>query len=202
MRVRVGNSEYRLPSAANCLVCVSPVRGEIEGALLNGATYKAIFESLEGTEGRKPSMTDIANHVRSKHMAAPHLTQRVLLEKRAIDVGRSIEEGLDVLVDHVVTTDAIIQRGWEMMQSGELTPTMSDLLSALRLRAGWEESGGGDLDVAVWQQAMMDLLELVRRFMPAGAWEEFSKEFSKSAIVKALAKQRDKSVQGEVVGEK
>jgi hypothetical protein len=198
MVVRVGNSEYRLPLAANCLVCISEQRGDIEAALLNGATYKAIHESLETGRGRVPTMADIANHVRSKHMAAPHLTQRVLLEKRAADVGRSIEEGIDVLVDHVVTTDAIIQRGWEMMQAGELTPTMSDLLSALRLRSSWEEAAGGDIDTAMWQQAMMELLELVRRFMPVDAWANFSKEFSKSAILKALAKEREKSVKGEL----
>jgi hypothetical protein len=197
--VQVAGRAYPLRTEGTCGVCQSPYRFEIERALVLGESYGDIVESMASRNPLPPGRTTLKNHVNNMHMPLPQTTQRRLIEKRAADLGKDIEEGTENLLNYTSVNETIIKKGFERLQDGDIKPSMGDLLKALALQAQIETSQpSGSLDTEAWQAALMEYFNIARRTMPPELWAEFTRELARSPLLKALNSQQQ-AVPGQVV---
>lgn len=196
--VRIGGREYPLRREPSCDVCSSPYRFDIERALTLGHSYRMIREALTDREPGPPSIASISNHVSRSHMPLPQATTRRLIEHRAEQLGREIEEGTEILVDAVTVNEEIIRKGFTRLQDGEIEPNMGELLQALKLQRDIDATApSGDLSAEAWTEALMEFFTIAHQVMPPAVWERFTQETAKSAILKAFAAKRQ-AIPGQV----
>lgn len=197
---RIGGVDYPMRSEASCKTCQSPHRLRIEAELTKGRSYALIRRSLDGLpEGPKghPSVDSLKNHVRRQHLPLPHATQRRLIERRAEEAGRSIDEGDDPLADYVTVQQMIVQKGVELVASGQLEIKAADVVSASRFLHQVEQAAGENLDTQVWVEAVMEYMEIAKQFIPPEAWPAYGRAISRSPVLKALADKKADTVEGE-----
>ena len=198
---RIGGQDYPVRSEPTCKTCQSPHRQFIESELIKGRSYATIARSIEGLEpGPKghPTAENLANHCKSQHLPIGHATQRRIIERRAIDLGRSIEHDQDTLADHVTVSQMIVQRGLEMVVDGALDIKGADVLAAAKFLHQVEQAAGGETDAQVWMEALMVHLELAQKWMPPEALAGYSRDLNSSPVLKALAAKSRGVVQSEV----
>lgn len=199
MMVRVGGQDYPYRRVAACNVCNSPYRMSIERALLQGWSYKRIESHLDDVEHGphpQPDWWSIRSHVTAEHMPLPSIARRKIIEKRAEEIGRNIEDDAELLLDTVSVNQTIIQRGFERLANGEIDPSMNDLMNALKLQLQIDQQMGDKTDSQAWRDAMMEMLSTARRIMPPELWQRFGAEMKDSPIISALQAKEHKAVEG------
>jgi hypothetical protein len=198
--IRIGKHTYPVKSVPTCMVCQSPHRYTIERELAYGNTYKAVHSSLEMLDPPVPTAEAMARHVTNGHMPLQQTSQRLMIERRAVEMGKSIEEGAESLLDTVSVNSAIIEKGFRRLQDGDLQPNMNDLLAALKLQAQIDAATpSGSVDNEVWMEAMMEYLSIAKKLMPPEMWARFGMELAASPVMKAIQAQMSAPVAGQVI---
>jgi hypothetical protein len=198
--VRIGKHVYPVKSQHGCRVCMSPHRFAIERELAYGHSYQAVHDSLEKLDPPPPTPESMARHVVGNHMPLQQTSQRLMIERRAAEMGRSIEAGAESLLDYVSVNEQIIQRGFQRLTDGEIQPNMSDLLQALKLQTQIDAATpSGSIDNEVWMEAMMEYLAIAKKVMPPDMWARFGLELASSPVMKAIQAQMSGPVTGEVM---
>lgn len=188
---RIGGVDYPMRSVGSCKTCQEPNRLQIENDLVKGYSYASVARALEGMpEGDlgHPNAHQISEHVKRGHVPLGVSSQRRLIERRAEEIGRSVEEAEDSLVDFVTVNQMIVNRGFERMQMGEIEPEMSDVITASRFLHQIEQSAGGGLDENAWRDALMAYMDTTRMFIPAERWDEYGAAMNANPILRAMAK--------------
>lgn len=201
VQVRIGGQDYAMRSEPNCKTCQSPNRLYIESELVRGRSYRSISRSLVGMpEGEKghPSHESISNHVTAGHVPLGAATQRRIIERRAKEIGRSVEDSEDPLVDYVTVNQMIVHKGFEMLASGSLDIKAADVIGAAKFLKQVEDAAGGDIDTQAWIEATMEYMEIAQRFIPPQAWAEYSAALQASPVLRALAARQQQTIEGEV----
>ena len=187
---RVGGENYPMRSEANCKTCQSPNRLHIESELVRGRSYRTIARSLvgmpEGVKGH-PSHESIANHVKGGHVPLGQAAQRRIIERRAVEIGRAVEDSEDPLTDYVTLNQMIVNKGVEMMASGDLDIKATDVIAASKFLYGVEQGAGGEVDVQAWIEAVTEFMEIAQKHIPPSAWQAYAAELHASPVLKALA---------------
>lgn len=200
--IRVAGREYPAKQVRQCRTCRSQHRGVIEAAITSGMTYEAIETKVvavyhDHSPLGPPNRSQIRRHVTNGHMPLPHSAQRKIIEDRAVELGKSIEVGEEILVDNVAAVRSIIQRGFERLQNGDIEPNMGDLLKALQLQAQIDaEHGEGGLDEEVWRDAMIAYMTIVQSVVPPDLMEQIKSEMASSPVLRAIAERRQRAVAG------
>ncbi len=200
MMVRIGGQDYPVRSEPNCKTCQSPHRQFIEKELLLARSYTVIADSLVGLpEGYKghPSKEGIAKHVKAGHLPLGPATQRRLVERRAQEIGRDINNDEHTLADHITVSQMIVQKGVEMVASGSLDIKGSDVLAAARFLHQVEQAAGGETDAEVWISAVMEHMTIVQKHMSSQQQQAYARDLATSPVLKAL-KAKLQTVPGEV----
>jgi hypothetical protein len=130
MLVRVGGRDYPAKQVKQCRTCRSKYRTQIEQGIIGGMTYRAILANLvdpfdDHSHLGAPSYTSIQRHVSQKHMPLPFSTQRKIIEDRAAELGKSVEEGEALLIDSISIHRSLIQKGFEDIWRDALMEYMS-----------------------------------------------------------------------------
>lgn len=188
---KVGNRVYNGKSVSNCDVCQSPMRTEIEFALLEGRSYQGIVDDLpthrpDGSEWDHPSARSIAVHAKSGHSGTSAAVQRAVIERRQEDLGVDIEASVGAEADKVLVAQLIVQRGFDRLQAGDLEPEIPDILRAAALLHQFEQTTGGSIDEQVWRDVMLVHLTLAQQFIPPAQREEYGRAIEQHPILKAL----------------
>jgi len=197
---RIGGKEYPLRSVPNCKTCQDPNRILIENELIRGMSYASIARSLEGKpEGSlgHPGAVAISDHVKNGHLPLGPSTQRRMIERRAKDIGRSIDEAEDTLVDYVTVNQMIVSRGFERMQDGEINPDVTDVIAASKFLHQIEQTVGGGLDEQAWESAMLAYMDVARQFIPPDRWQEYGAALYQNPILRAMAAASERKALGE-----
>jgi hypothetical protein len=187
--VRVGGHDYPMVSVHNCRTCQSPHRQFIENELIIGRSYSAIGRELQKMPvGSLPHPSDeaIANHVRQGHLPTPASTRRQIVDRRAEQLGAAIA-GKDDLADYVVVNEMVVKRGFERLMSGEIEPSMGDLMQALQFQHKIESTSDEGYDIEAYQEAMFIHLEVARQHMPPEVFQRYGQALNRNPILKALA---------------
>lgn len=180
---RLGGREYPLRTNANCRVCQSPYRMSVEEELAAGRPYTAIARGLP--EDARLSAQNVSSHYHGGHLPFDVEVHRRILERRAEKVGRSIEEGVESLVDEVSLAEVVVQRTYERMERGEIEPDVADGIRAARLLAAVGQEGDTG-DKAAWTEAFMVYFAAARRIMSAEQFAEFGAVLAANPILRAL----------------
>jgi hypothetical protein len=196
---RIGGQDYPLRSVSSCKTCQSPHRMAIENELLQARSYTSIAKSLEGLDAGHlghPSPEGISDHVKRGHIPLPVSAKRRLIERRAKDIGRSIEESEESLADHVTLAQMVVTRGYERLVSGEIEPNLTEALAAGKFLHEVEKSVGGGVDESAWRDTLMVYLEVSRQFIPQEKWAEFSRSVGSHPVIKAMVEAQQKKALG------
>lgn len=201
MLVRVGDRSYPAKHVKQCRTCRSKYRTQIERGVISGMTYQAIIAELvepyqDHSPLGTPSYQSVLGHVQRGHMPVPYSAQRKLLEQRAEEIGRSVEEGERLIVDPVSVNRTIVQRGFELLASGELRPSMGDLIKALQLQQ-LAEAGSDGVDEDAWRDAFITYMEIVQSHVSAEVFQQIGRAMAKSPVLRDIAVRRS-TVRGEI----
>jgi hypothetical protein len=197
---RIGGHDYPMRSIGGCKTCQDPNRLQIENDLIKGQSYASIARGLEGMpEGDlgHPTGGQISEHVKRGHIPIGVSVQRRLIERRAEEIGRSVNDAEDALIDYVAVSQLIVHKGFERMQDGEIAPEMADVLTASRFLHQVEQSAGGALDENAWRDALMAYMDTTRAFIPPERWEEYGRAMNANPILQAMSKAAEqKAIRG------
>lgn len=205
--IEVRGRRYPTRHVPNCMTCRSIHRHEIEAALINGQTYASVvrdvaeqfdYHSPLGT----PTYNSVLSHARRGHMPLPYLVQRRAIEARAKELRKSVEEGEHNLIDGQIVARAVMERGYEMLNSGSLAPSMRDLLEAARLERDIAslQSEDGQMTEESWRAALTAYIEIVRQYVSPQVFQQINQAMAVSPALAKISQQRrsPQTVEGRV----
>lgn len=203
MLVRVGNQAYPAKHVKQCKTCRSKYRTQIEQGVIGGMTYQSIIDDViapydDHSPIGSPTYASVLAHVKRGHMPIPFSHQRRIIEERAEEIGRSVEQGEKLLIDSVTVGRTIIQRAFELMNSGEIQPTMGDLLKALQLQQSVEGTRTPGVDEETWREAMIAYMEIVQRNVSSETFQAIGREMAQSPVLQQIAVRRRETVAGQI----
>lgn len=186
---KIGGREYPLRSIPSCKTCQDPNRLFIENELIRGASYASIARALvdmpAGDLGH-PNSEGISSHIERGHLPLGVATQRRMIERRAKEIGRSIQDSEENLADYVTVNQMIVSRGFERMQAGEINPDLGDVINASKFLHTVEQASGGDLDEQAWRDAMLAYMEVAAEFIPPERFAEYGQALSAHPVLRAM----------------
>lgn len=154
---RVGGRYYPLRTESRCVVCNSEWRTEIETALLKGRSYRVIEEGLEEDSG--VTRRNIREHVKNGHLPMEVVSRTALIEERAKEMGRNLEDHAGSVVDQVTLARTVVQRTFERMAEGSMDWSVSDALKAADLLQKHELYEGSGMDAEAIFTAFRRMME-------------------------------------------
>lgn len=207
MLVQVQGRTYPARHVKQCRTCRSKHRAQIEQGLIGGMTYQAVVNELvepydDHSPIGAPGYQSIMGHVRRGHMPMPYSIQRRLIEERADEMGKSVEAGMESLADSTAILRTIVRTGFEMINQGELRPSMGDLMKALQLQAALEGEREGGMDEEAWRTALITYMEIVQHSVAPEVFQRISREFAASSVMKEAMSARQGTVAGELENRK
>jgi hypothetical protein len=183
---RLGGVDYPLRTVAQCKVCQSPYRFEVEQEIAAGRTYKRIVDSLLVSDPEVDlSVDNLKAHYRNEHMPLQQAASRQILERRATARGLDVAGGVDVLVDGMALAETVVQKTYEAIVAGEIKPDLKDGLAAARIIETFAPSETG-ADANAYAQAFMVYHEVAQQVMTGGQFEEFGRLLTNNPTLKAL----------------
>ena len=194
---RLGGRNYPLHSAPGCRVCESEHRLAVEQQIVAGHTYASIERSLP--KGAGLTAHNVRSHYAANHMPLQVEVMRRLLERRAEEIGRDIEAGVEDLVDHVTYARTVVRAAYEGIASGELRVGVDDGVAAARLLAQMHD-GEEEGDRAAWVEAFMAYHDTARAVMGPEMFEQFQRALNRNPVLRAL-QERHQARQHVLAGE-
>ena len=203
--VEVNGAQFPVKFEPRCRTCRSEYREWIEKQLLLGRSYASIARELEGLPSEEdtphPSWQNISSHVQNDHLPLPIATQRKIVERRAQEIGRSIETYSESLADYVTAARTVVNKGYEAIVEGRLEPDISDVMAASRFLHTVDQTAQEQVDESAWLDSTMVFFEAAQNYVPQEMWESFRREIAENPILRAIAarKNEEEIVEGEVV---
>lgn len=168
--------EYR--TDPRCHVCSAPdrdvpngwaVRNLIDELLCVPKTYAAILRLVEPLMESWPEDARISRHSLMRHsrnhLAWEKAAARQIAERNAEKAGKVDEASERMLVSQAVL-EAVQQRGYEAILSGEVTPSVRDTLSASSTLREIEREAGGQHTVAEALSQLDRVIQIMREIVP------------------------------------
>lgn len=186
--VRVSGQDYPLVRQRNCKVCMSPYRLFIENELAMAKTYQAIIRQLEAADpdGDHPGWQTIRNHWLRSHVVEPARLKRQIMEDRANQMGMQIIEGESPIYDRQSLVEMLIHRGWEKVLNQEIDISMDHFLKLLDMQQKMATSDQDQIDQQVQQQAMIRMVQIMDKYIPAEVKQSYFRELKTDPILNAI----------------
>lgn len=193
---RLGGESYPMVSDPRCKTCRSAYRLHIESEVIAARPIGMIIEAIRQQDSTVDiSVHSIRNHI-DKHMPAKHATMRRMVERRAEERGKAVDEGLDNLVTGLAAAEAIVQKGYEALLTGRLPLKARDVLAAAKLLEDYEGDGLG-LDEAMFVEAFMVYHEGAQRFMSEEQFRAFGQYLNENEALARLQERWEQIKNGE-----
>ena len=187
--IEVNGQRYPMRTVQQCRTCMSPYRLEIEQAILEQRSYQKISDAVADREPGtlpNPGYQSIRDHVRKGHMPIGPTAERALVEARAEQIGRDIESYASGLADYRSVNQIIIQRGMDRLARGELKPSMSELLTAIRMEHSMETASDQGVDAQTWQEALLTYMEVAQAFIPPEHFQAYGQALAQNPILRGI----------------
>lgn len=202
--VQAGNRRYPVFTESRCSTCVSPHRQWIEAELVRGTSYTGISRNLAAFPhgpARVASVQSISNHVKNGHMPIPDDVRREIIESRARELGRSIEESRQPLADHVTVARLMVQSGMDALSDGTMEISAGDTLKAAAFLRQVEKESDSEDNAEVYSQALMVYLEVAKQFIPMERQAAYARALHSNPILRALYQQQQAAQIEEAMGD-
>lgn len=187
--IEVNGQRYPMKTVQQCRTCMSPYRLEIEQAVLEQRSYQKISDAVADRDPGtlpNPSYQSIRDHVNKGHMPIGPTAERALVEARAQQIGRDIENYAAGLADYVSVNQIIIQRGMDRLARGELKPSMAELLTAIRMQHSIETASDDGVDAQAWQEALVAYMEVAQAFIPQEHFQAYGAALAQHPVLRAM----------------
>lgn len=162
---------WEKPYEWGCGACRSPYGDQIDQALAEGWSYKAVRKFFAGRKPGCPNEVILRYHVENGHLIPPHLQARVAFEEAAL--GRGDDTGSDSAKAEDVLA-AILRHGNAQLLSGMVDVRASDMVAAARLQEQMARARDGEgVEASAWQSAFMAFFEIVRGYLSPAQWKQF-----------------------------
>ncbi len=183
----IGERVHRLPRIAQCRVCRSHLRAQVEAGLVDGVSYRAIVDGLpDGTL----SARNVGEHFKRGHLPVEDEVHSRLRKDRSRQAGQLIQRGVERKIDELSLAHAVVERAADRLASGELEPTMREAIAAARLLERYDRvrSERDDLrrgrDDA--QRALSGILSLAKPLMAVESWSRLGRQVEEDAVLRAF----------------
>jgi hypothetical protein len=189
-----------------------PARIEIETLVMQGHSYRSVavqYSEVEWTDAHGETVTlpkvpvhSVVNHFRNGHMPVPSAAQRMIIERRAEQIGAAqYEQQIDQIIDQYTFAKQVLSKTQERLLAGEIQPEVRDGLAAAKLIHDMESGNEESLDAEAWGEAVQRYFELAQKFMPPDMWEHFTQALRTDPILKAISSRASKedAIDAEIV---
>lgn len=184
---RFGGREYPMKTVARCLTCMSPYRFEIEEAIVAGRTYKRIAEMVAGYgEDFEIGSRAIADHYYNGHMPLDLANTRQIVESRAQQVGKRIEDETKTLVDGITLLHTVVEKTFERIARGEVEPGVREGLAAAKMLSDIGEYDTAGVEEQAYVEAFMVYQEEAEKIMGVEAFRQFGEALAANPVLQAL----------------
>jgi hypothetical protein len=185
---------YEKPYEWGCGACRSPYGEQIDQALAEGWSYKAVRKFFAGRKPACPNEVILRHHVDHGHLIEPHLKARLAFEEaasaRGDDTGSSSAKGEDALA-------AIIRHGTAQLLGGMVDVRASDMVAAVRLQEQISARRDGEgVEASAWQAALMAFFEIVKGYLTPAQWKQFTGEVYSSQELRQVLARDDRTLPG------
>lgn len=181
---RIGGREYPMISEPQCHVCQSEQRREIEQHILDGAGWATVHRRLPEATQAQISVDSIKRHAR-KHLPADLHVRREIIEQRAKEIGRSIEDDTS-LGDYITFARLGVQRVMDRLARGEIDPDIQDGIALANFLLKAEQLAGGEVDQDAVTQTFVVWARAMQRNVPAEVFSKIMRDIGEDPIIKAL----------------
>jgi hypothetical protein len=186
--------EWEKPYEWGCGACRSPYGEQIDQALAEGWSYKAVQKFFAGRKPACPNVLILRHHVDHGHLIPPHLKARLAFEEAAAgrgdDTGTASAGGEDALA-------AIIRQGTAQLLGGMTDVRASDMVAAVRLQEQIAARRDGEgVEASVWQQALMSFFEIVKGYLTPQQWKQFTGDVYSSPELRQVLNSDDRALPG------
>lgn len=198
---RIGGRSYPMKTVATCKVCQSvDHRVNIERMLLHGYGPTAVHRSLPDDVQQALSIRNIMDHSR-KHLPHDLVLRNAMIEARAREVGVDYENAEQSLVDGFVFARIGLQKVYERMIDGEITPGMSDGIAFAQMLVKAEEASGGSegLNEEMYARGFMSYMRAIQRVCTPDQIRQIGAILQEDAVLQALLRAGERAEQQEVI---
>lgn len=198
VEVAIGGRRYPFISSPRCGVCQCEERFAIEEGLLIGRSYASIARSLPD-KFRDPdsehhiSIEQMRLHVKN-HMPADITVSRAIIERRAQEMGRSLDVMEGTLIDAYSVASEVMRLGFERIARGEIKVGLEHTLVATKMVNEMEEKASHSIDMTVQTEMVTLLLQHVRSVLSDEQWQALASNFRADPAFRAMTAQ----IKGEV----
>lgn len=193
--IRMGGKEYPVKRNRNCKVCNSDYRFDIEDGLITGSKYANIVADLP--EGHGLSARNVMDHYNNGHLPLDQTRVRAIEEAHAERMGRDIQQGAEDLVDGITLLKVVVQKTFERVARGEVTPELTDGVRAAAALGQLGEYDEGGADSQAMTEAFMIYMESAQEHMTAEQFEQFGESLDSNPVLKALSEKYERGHGGE-----
>lgn len=151
---KVGGKTYPMKHVRGCLTCESPLRSQIENALIAGYSYQRIEELLP--DEAKTNRRSIGRHFDRGHMPIDETHRRMLIEEQAKELGYDPETHESMLANHVTFARLGVTQVLQEMAEGKLKPDIKDGIKMAEFLQKVEAQAGSGVDA----EALKDLIQV------------------------------------------
>lgn len=185
---------WEKPYEEACGACRSPYGDQLDAALAEGWSYKAVQKFFASRKPACPNVVILRHHVEQGHLIPPHLKARFAFEEaaqaRGSDTGSESMTGEDALA-------AIIRHGTAQLLSGMTDVRASDMVAAVRLQEQIARNRDGEgVEASAWQSAFISFFDLVRGYLTPEQWRQFVGDAYSSPEIRAVLAASERSLPG------
>jgi hypothetical protein len=174
--------EYKVES--RCRVCSAPdqdvpngsgVRNLIDELLMVPRSYSAISRLIDPLmdlwpEDVRISKESVMRHAK-RHLGWEDAAVRQIAERRARNSGK-VGEVVGRMLTAATVYEVIQQRGFDQVLSGDLNPTVKDMLNATAALRELEQETEDDLSPAYLLSQLDRAIQVIRDFIPQDVWPQ------------------------------
>jgi len=126
-------------------------------------------------------------------------TRLRLTERRAKEVGKSLDDASAVLVDQVLLADMVIQRTYERLAAGEIEPDVADGIAAAKFRQQIEREMGEAIDTEMWVSVVNAMISDGEAVMPPEIFAAWGERLRKNPVLHAARQKQEAAAQAAAI---
>ncbi len=193
---QVGGRSYAMKTARHCKTCQSHLRLDIENQIIRGYGYKGIVDSLP--EGCELTERNLREHVKNNHMPLDETIRHRIIEERAQENNRLLENEAGTAVDHIAFARVGIQKCFEDITAGKQHVTVAEANQMANILLKFDQyAQGSEVDNYMVMQGFTTMLDILRKMLPPEQFQEFGVRMSATPFLKTLIAQSQNVIEVE-----
>lgn len=175
-----------MKSVGQCLTCSSPLRFDIEHAIMKGTPFSRIAEDvLLRDPSSRVTVNSMKTHFDRGHMPMESEVIRRTVERRARERGQHLDDAAENVASGVAFAEIVLHRAIEDVAEGRLSPSVADGLNAAKLIEQFAPVGASATE-SDYVQAFMIFHQVAQEIMSVEQFEVFGRRLEQNQQLQTL----------------